>query len=99
MLLKGILPEKDYMIWSWIVLACQKVTKPFITEDEVSMFEYMILQFLRMFKKHFGSESVTLNMHLHVHLKDCMLDNGSIYGFWFFSSERYNVTLGSFPTN
>ena len=38
-------------------------------------------------------------MHLHAHLADCIKDYGSIYGYWLFSFERYNGTLGNFPTN
>lgn len=38
-------------------------------------------------------------MHLHGHLADCIKDYGSVYGFWLFSFERYNGTLGNFHTN
>ena len=38
-------------------------------------------------------------MHLHLHLKDCILDFGPIYAFWLFSFERYNGILGDIPTN
>ena len=36
-----------------------------------------------------------LNMHLHCHLCECVLDYGPVYGFWCFSFERYNGILGS----
>lgn len=38
-------------------------------------------------------------MHLHLHLKECVENYGSIYGFWLFSFERYNGILGSYQTN
>ena len=38
-------------------------------------------------------------MHLHTRLAECVKDYGSIYGYWLFSFERYNGTLGNFPTN
>ena len=85
--LKGVLPEQDYQIWSWFVLACQKITKSYITKDDATMFHNMIMQFLRMFEKKYGSDSVTPNMHMHAHLKDCVIDYGSVYGFWLFSFE------------
>ena len=38
-------------------------------------------------------------MHLHLHLSECLLDYGPLYGFWCYSFERYNGTLGKYPTN
>ena len=38
-------------------------------------------------------------MHMHLHLKDCCLDYGSVYGFWCFAYERYNGILGAYQTN
>ena len=38
-------------------------------------------------------------MHLHGHLKECILDFGPIYAFWLFSFERLNGVLGSYHTN
>ena len=34
---------------------------------------------------------VTPNMHLHCHLKSCVLDYEPLHGFWCFSFERYNL--------
>ncbi len=42
---------------------------------------------------------MTPNMHLDVHLADCVLDYGPIYSFWLFSFERYNGILGKFHNN
>lgn len=42
---------------------------------------------------------VTPNMHLHMHLLDCVLDYGPVYAFWLFSFERYNGILGDYGTN
>ena len=39
------------------------------------------------------------NLHLHNHLKDCVLDYGPSHTFWCFSFERLNGILGSFHTN
>lgn len=39
------------------------------------------------------------NMHMHMHLKDSMVDFGRIYSFWLFSFERYNGLLGNIETN
>ena len=38
-------------------------------------------------------------MHLHGHLKECVLDYCPIYNFWCFGFERFNGILSSFKTN
>ena len=38
-------------------------------------------------------------MHLHMHLRECLLDYGPPHTFWCFSFERYNGILGSYHTN
>ena len=47
----------------------------------------------------YGSQFLTLNMHLHLHLPECFQDYGPCYSFWLFSFERYNVILGRYHTN
>ena len=41
----------------------------------------------------------TPNMHLHLHLKECINDYGPVYSFWCFAFERFNGVLGSYHTN
>ena len=38
-------------------------------------------------------------MHMHLHLKDCCLDYGSVYEFLCFAYKRYNGILGAYQTN
>ena len=38
-------------------------------------------------------------MHLHFHLKDCLLDYGPVYSFLCFCFERYNEIFGRYYTN
>ena len=40
-----------------------------------------------------------MNMHLHCHIFECILDMGPIYSFWCFPYERMNGLLGVYPTN
>ena len=46
-----------------------------------------------------GSSIITPNMHLHCHLKECVLDYGPLQIFLCFPFERYNGLLGAFPNN
>lgn len=45
------------------------------------------------------ADHCTINMHLHLHLADCVLDYGPVYAFWCFAYERMNGILGSYHTN
>lgn len=57
------------------------------------------MKFCTMFEKLYGQDLVTPNMHLHGHIKECLLDYGPFHAFWCFSFERFNGILGSFHTN
>ena len=51
------------------------------------------------FAKLYGAKHCTVNMHLHLHLKEIVLDYGPVYSFWCFSFERMNGILGDYFTN
>lgn len=55
--------------------------------------------FCTKFEQVNGGEACTPNMHMHLHLKECLLDYGPPYAFWCYAFERYNGMLGKFPTN
>lgn len=55
--------------------------------------------FCKKFEKVVGKDHCTPNRHLHLHLKDCLLDYGPVYAFWCFAFKRYNGMLGAYPTN
>lgn len=57
------------------------------------------LEFCKIFEALYGKEHCTPNMHLHAHVKDCVLDFGPISAFWAFSFERFNGILESFSKN
>ncbi|KAL0091141.1 hypothetical protein F4703DRAFT_1970948 [Phycomyces blakesleeanus] len=38
-------------------------------------------------------------MHIHLHLKETVLNFGPVYGYWLFSFERYNDVLKNYTTN
>ena len=52
-----------------------------------------------MFEQLYGADSCTPNLHLHCHLKECLLDFGPGSAFWLFACERLNGMLGSVSTN
>ena len=94
-----ILPEKHYKCWEKFVLACRILCKPFLTVGDVEKADLILLDFCRTFEKVFCLQDVTCNMHLHNHLKECLLDFGPFHVFWCFSFERFNGAFGYFHTN
>jgi len=47
----------------------------------------------------YGAEKCSPNMHLHLHLKQCILDYGTACSFWLFACERTNGFLSSLPND
>ena len=47
----------------------------------------------------YGANNCVPNMHFALHLKECIKDFGSVYGFWCFSFERYNGIMGNYQIN
>ena len=94
-----ILPRADLELWRNFVLACSYLCTPVITELRASMAHTYLLQFCKGVEKRYGTHRITPNMHLHTHLRECVLDYGPVYSFWLFSFERYNGVLGEIGTN
>ena len=78
------------------MLTCKFLTRPVKTALELQKVDLMLMQFCEKFEQLYGKSKVKPNMHLHGHLKECVLDYGPIYNFWCFSFERFNGTLSSF---
>ena len=97
--LKDLLPPLHYHCWLLFVNACRILCSPIITKDDVENADNYPVLFLRTAKCVYGSSYFTPNMHLHFHLKECVLDYGPVYSFWCFAFERYNGILGRYHTN
>ena len=97
--LKGILPSEHLECWRLFVIACRYLTNHSITIHDLDISHPFLVRFCQRFEVLYGKNMVTINMHLHGHLKECVNDYGPIYSFWCFSFERYNGLLGKYPTN
>ena len=97
--LVGVLPQQHLHYWQSFVLACRLLCKPCLTKTDLMLADHKLLDFLKEYQRINGKLAITPNMHLHLHLKECVENYGSIYGFWLFSFERYNGILGSYQTN
>ena len=97
--LHGLLEKEHIECWRQFVLACRLLCKRAISKSNVTLADVLLLKFLQRVERVYGNDVVTPNMHMHLHLKDTLLDYGPVYGFWLFSYERYNGILEHQPTN
>lgn len=91
--LHGLLSHEHYKLWCLFVDACVLLCRKNIRLVEVQQADDALVQFCKGFEQLYGKQKCTPNMHMHCHLKDCILDVGPLYSFWHFSFERYNGIL------
>ena len=97
--LKGLLAEDHMRWWQIFVLACQYLTSPILSKTNILKADLLFVKFGERFEQLYGRKSVTPNMHVHCHLKDCVIDCGAVHAFWCCSFERFNGILGSMQVN
>lgn len=97
--LRDILSGPDLECWWHFILACRYLCSRKISQEHVILADALLLQFCRCVECMYGKDSITPNMHMHTHLRDCLLDYGPTHGFWLFSFERFNGILENLPNN
>ena len=70
-----------------------------ITAAEINQGHKLLKMYCKQFEKLYGANNCVSNMHFALHLKECIKDFGSVYGFWCFSFERYNRIMGNYQIN
>ncbi|EIE85335.1 hypothetical protein RO3G_10045 [Rhizopus delemar RA 99-880] len=76
--------------WMRYVEAVRLVTGPVVTTEEIHAAHSLFKTFGKTCARLYGKESITPNMHMHMHLKECFLDFGPSYAFWLYGFERLN---------
>lgn len=97
--LQGVLPREHLQYWLLFVKACSLLCTPCLLKKNVELADKYLHMFCSQFLEVNGRAACTPNMHLHLHLKECLYDYGPLYAFWCYAFERYNGMLGNFPTN
>ena len=97
--LKDILPHQHFDCWHYFVKACYLICRREISVDEVEEADGYLDLFCKKFEELYSKKYCTINLHLHGHLKSCILDHGPVYSFWLFAFERLNGIMESFHTN
>ncbi|KAG0886568.1 hypothetical protein G6F34_013108 [Rhizopus arrhizus] len=89
-LLKQRLVGEHFVNWMRYVEAVRLVTGPLITIEEIHAAHALFKTFGKTCALLYGKTSITPNMHMHMHLKECFLDFGPSYAFWLYGFERLN---------
>ena len=97
--LKDKLERNHLQCWLVYVRACSILVSRSISKLCLDAADQYLLQFCKVFQRLYGAQHCTINMHLHLHLKEIVLDYGPVYSFWCFSFERLNGILGDYFTN
>lgn len=97
--LKGILPTDHLRCWLLYVRACFLICNHIMTSQAIEEVDQYLTQFCKRFQQLYGPNACTPNMHLHMHLKECLENYGPVHSFWCYSFERHNGMLGRYHTN
>ena len=79
--LEGVLSEEHVHCWQNFVLACRYLCRSCISKTDLLIADQKLLDFCKSVESLYGKLVITPNMHLHLHLRDCVHNYGSGYGF------------------
>lgn len=96
---KPVLSATEYSMWVVFVQACSLLCSRVITHNAIVLADQLIHKYCCLFEREFGKHKCYPNLHLHCHMKECLLDFGPATAFWLFAFERMNGILGSFHTS
>ena len=77
--LKEVLPECDYTCWILFVNACRLLCSRIITISNIHTAHSYLTLFCKKVEDSYGKSACTPNMHLHLHLAECLLDFGPVH--------------------
>ena len=80
--LRDILSKDIFECWRYFVLACRILCSRQLNMDQIMLGDALLLRFYQRTERLFGWQCVTPNMHLHSHLRSCIVDYGPLQGFW-----------------
>ena len=73
-ILRQFLPKDNYSNWCLCSQACSILCQPHIKLNDVLKADGLLNKFCQTFQDLYGPEECTPNMHMHCHLKDCIVD-------------------------
>jgi len=88
--LRDVLEEEDRKIWQDFVDAVSTWMQWIVSIDKVEKDHELIIHFLNGVQDCYRHEIIAINMHMHIHLAECILNCGPFYSFWCYAYERMN---------
>ena len=86
--LKDEIPHSHYNCWQLFVKACHLLCRRTITGRQIQEADKLLMEFCNAFKRLYGKEHCNINLHLHGHLYESLIDFGPVYAFWLFPFDR-----------
>ena len=90
---KGVVDTPHYNCWCLLVCICSLLLRPILPWENVDQAHIILEEFCNLFETLHGTESCTHNMHMSLHLKECILDFGPLPAIWLFAFELFNGIL------
>ena len=82
--LKGLLPDQHWLVF---VRACSILSERIVRKQGIVTADMLLLNFCQQLELLYGKDKCTPNLHLHLHIKECLLGYGPSHSF------------GAFPSN
>lgn len=85
--------KKLYNHWLLLVASMHLLLQSSVTEQQLVTVEYMLTKFVIDIDKLYGSQHVSYNVHLLMHISDCVRNWGMVWNYSNFMFENYNGIL------
>jgi hypothetical protein len=86
----------DRKILTYFVRICTILVSRIMEVDLLNEAHQILIKLVKLIEETYGRDKITPNLHLSLHLCECLIDSGPLYAFWCFSFERMNGILGKF---
>lgn len=97
--LKDTIVPNHLQCWLLFVQACSILGSGYVKQCDIDSADMLLHQFCHKFERLYGKSRCTMNMHLHMHLKEVFKNFGPPHSTWCFAFEHFNGILGSYHTN
>ncbi|OAD66956.1 hypothetical protein PHYBLDRAFT_174666 [Phycomyces blakesleeanus NRRL 1555(-)] len=91
--LRDVLPLPEFKNWIEFVNSCRYFTKPSVSEEDIEKGHKCLEEFCKGCETFYYLDLLSPNMHLHLHLRQTMIDFGPVYGYWLFSFESFTESF------
>ncbi len=86
--------DVDRKILTRFVRICSILVGRIVQSNLMDEAHQKLVEIVKIIEQNYGRDMITLNLHLSLHLCECVKDFGPLYAFWYFLFERMNGVLG-----